>query len=127
MNKIFVLILIVLFNSEAYADDWKKVSSNDERILYYSTKSFKIKTTKNEDKRYFNVLIDYYEPNEGILSAIHYGVVNCENKLMNILQSTTFRRPMGEGNPINTVVHKKEDWFKPFWLFSSFCAIVNAK
>ena len=102
LNKIFVIIILILFTSfTSNADfDWKKIGKNKGGSVFFVDKS-SIKKARNTI--YFYLMADYSKPHLDVLSVKTYIEGNCIKSEYRFLKDIYFAEPMGNGNIIETI------------------------
>ena len=106
------LILLLLFSTTCWGE-WIPVTDNAAGISYYIDYE---RVKERGEYVYYWVLGDYLEPNpRGNMSDIAYEIGDCEMFRHKSLQSTFYRRSMGEGEstPVSESTISKQTWTFP--------------
>ena len=92
--RTYLIFLLILFPSYAFALNWKKVAENDVGNYYIDFDSLENKN----GLIYYTDLVDFIEPFKGDYSAISRYAVDCNKENQKWLSLTTFSKSMGKGD-----------------------------
>ena len=104
MKKLFLITLILLFQSFPSYGEWKEVNSDSEGVYFIEVDTVR----KNGDLIYFNELNDFYGPSstfDNSLSQIRRLVVNCKTKEIKQLRNIYYLNSMGKGKIVYEFNH----------------------
>ena len=98
MKKLFLITIILLFQSFPSFGEWVKVEQGNISNLYIEEDTI----TKRGDLVYVNMLDDYLKPNPytNSLSVFFRIVINCKDLTYKNIKTIDFKRSMGRGEII---------------------------